>query len=193
MSYDPRTHTTAKQTGPRRVIYPFLNGPIKDSTTKIYERDMLVLPASFAPFTGAASTHVESAEALQGSDAAAYIVSESPISISGGMGSFTRTYANIPTAQIIPSSRFFNRPLMDDVFSGGSYAVSFDGLKSWVFTSRISISSIGTLTPGTIPRDVAAQTLGTLPSSTATFVDSFPTTVAITLSSAASSIQTSLV
>lgn len=137
--------------------------------------------------------NLEINEADGNTDPFAYLVGESDLSTSGGVGAFRRTHARIPVPQITPSSRGFMRPLMDDVFSGGSYAVSFDGEKSWVFTSRKSISSIGALTLGTVSKSIAssARSLQSLPAVLATFAEGAHST-AIYVNTAASTFQSSL-
>lgn len=63
-----------------------------------------------------------------------------------GLCEFNRLYARIPATQVQYTSRTVSRPVMDDVFSGSSYAVSFDnGVTSSRFDSRSAISVIGTL------------------------------------------------
>lgn len=56
---------------------------------------------------------------------------------------FSRTFARIPPTHYEPASRLFDRPVMHDIKSGSSYAVSFDGgVTSHVFNSRVTVSSV---------------------------------------------------
>jgi len=135
----------------------------------------------------------ESWEELGGNDPFAYVVDESEPALSGVLQTFTRSHARIPVPQIFPGSQWFDRPLMDDVFSGGSYAVSFDQLKSWVFTSRKTITSIGALTPGTTSKSIAARNpSGTsLPNTTTTWAEGTHST-SFAINTSASGIQSAL-
>jgi hypothetical protein len=76
-------------------------------------------------------------------DPFAYLIAETdpaPVGAAKLVG-FTRLYARIPTTQTVYSSRAVQRPIMHDVVSGGSYAVSFDsGVTSHVFTSRAAVT-----------------------------------------------------
>lgn len=82
-------------------------------------------------------------------DPTAILCTETPPADSAlvlGMCEFVRQYARIPATQVEYTSRFVNRPVMDDVFSGSAYAVSFDeGVTSSVFTARSALAAIGTI------------------------------------------------
>lgn len=122
-----------------------------------------------------------------------FLVSESdPAQSDALLGQFMNAYARLPAPQLIPSTKFFTRPVLDDVFvSATAWAVSFDPFQkySWVFTSRKTIGSIGALVLGTTP---IAQSYSSLPASNVTFTDSGAHTVTVQFNSGASSIQSSL-
>jgi len=110
-------------------------------------------PGAYSPTTSTSTSvsapNIESLEVLDGTDAFAYLVSESEMSISGGIGSFTRRYARLPAAQVTYGSRFFNRPEMHDIYSGSNWMVSFDrnettdaAKTSSRFTSRQTITVV---------------------------------------------------
>lgn len=159
--------------------------------------------ASIGPYVPASSTKsVPDVDSIANStiDAAnqldpfAFLVAESdPVWSDALLGQFTRAYARLPAPQLIPSTKFFTRPVLDDVFvSATAWAVSFDPFQkySWVFTStRKSITSIGPLVLGTTP---IAQSYSSLPATTVTFTDSGAHAVAVFFNSGASSIQASL-
>lgn len=94
---------------------------------------------------------------------------------------FSRIFASIPGIQYQPTQASFIRPVMHDIKSGTSYAVSFDkGLTSHIFASRLAVSSINSITlvtkgvsgsidvsgtvgrTGTIPREEQAFSHDTL-------------------------------
>lgn len=166
------TFTIGKQNGPRRILYPFANTPLQDVSTKVYEHDHIVFPVSgYSP--GQATRNVgvpilESTESLDGSDTVAYLCTESPLAISGGVGSFTRTYANIPSSQTVYGSRIFDRPNMSGLKSGSTYAACYDpekGLYSstHLHSSRKSVLGTSTSQGGSIG--------GALPSTNITCTD----------------------
>lgn len=117
-----------------------------------------------------------------------------PVAGDALLAGFTRWFARIPLAQIIPSTKYFTRPVMDDVFiASTAWAVSFDDAKqfSHVFTSRKTTGiSIGALTLGTTP---AGQTFDTLPGTTITFTDSAGTGLGIAVNAGATAIRAALV
>lgn len=109
------------------------------------------------------------------SDPFAFLCEETPPEdglLDLGIVEFTRTYCRIPATQVEYTNKFFQRPVMDDVYVAAStaYAVSFDGgVTSHVFVNnRKTVSSVGTVTPGTTPITQAAEDPGAL-SSTDTF------------------------
>ncbi len=147
--------------------YPFLiNG---DIVTKIYQRELVQKEANYVPLKP--GTELDSV--WPGGDPNAYCLPDGPLQWTGvsDLMRFSRSYARLPAPQTIYGSRLFNRPVMHDVFSGGSYAVSFDnGETSHVFTSRKTVSSVGALTGGTNVA-VAAQEFGVLPHTAFSIVD----------------------
>jgi len=133
--YTDGTFTSPKQNGPKRVSYPFLNNPVKDTTTVMTERDYYVLPANYTP-AAALSTDPDSN--------VSYLVEETPPVVERGVYKFTRTYCNIPGNQVKPTSRIFVRPSMNGVTVNGFYAVSFDGDEtSSIFSSVQNITAVG--------------------------------------------------
>lgn len=140
-----------------------------------FERNVAV-PGPVIATTSAAvsiSSNVpETFETYGACDPFAYLVDESPLSMSGGLASFTRTYARIPAPQTNPGSRNFVRPVMHGIKSGTTYAVSFDDLQafSWIFTSRVTsgVSLNAPPTPtktisGTVDRAGTYDSSGTNP------------------------------
>lgn len=144
---------TAVQTGAARFSYPFLRNQIPDSSTKITERDYIQLRASYAPtLTVPPPTDASQNPAGDGNSATSYLIGESPLRPTNiaNLVRFTRTYANIPGTQYEPVSRLFERPVMHDIRSGSTYAVSFDdGRTSTLFASRKAVSAVGTITANT--------------------------------------------
>ena len=128
---------TPVQEGRTAVTYPFLpNGSIGP---KVYTRKLLQQEAYYVP----ATMGLERDSVWAGGDPQAYLISESsPEHVGiGDMLRFTRSYARIPAAQTVYGSRAIQRPIMHDIFSGSSYAVSFDnGATSHVFTSRTAVT-----------------------------------------------------
>lgn len=139
--------------------------------------------------------NLESGETLQGLDPFAFAVEETPLTTSRGSAEFKRSYSRVPSPQIVPSSKYFDRPVMDDVFiASTAWAVSFDELQnfSWVFTSRKTVSSVGAVTLGTTPIDAAAQPIAALTSDTFSVTDSASSTQTLALNTAVSSIYSTL-
>lgn len=87
-----------------------------------------------------------------------------PTPIDPGLAGFSRAYARVPSPQVIPSAKFFNRPQMDDIFSGYVYAVTFDrGITSSLFTTRRQLSSIGALPIPTVAVAGTVSSSGSVP------------------------------
>lgn len=124
------------------------------------------IPTVSSARTGSAP-NIEKNEALAGSDPFAYLVAESnPQLLGPGALSFSRTYARVPGDQVVPGSRYFNRPIMHGIKSGTAYAVSFDDLQqfSWVFTTaRKAVTRVASTPSVSIPAN--------MPSSNITFVE----------------------
>lgn len=144
---------TAVLVGAPRVSYPFLRGQIPDTSTRIIERDYIQLAASYSP-TLAVPPPTDAAQnpTADFSDASAYLIAESSPSPTNlaKLARFTRTYARIPGTQYDPASRLFDRPVMHDIKSGSTYAVSFDdGRTSTLFASRKPTSTLTGLTAST--------------------------------------------
>lgn len=99
-------------------------------------------------------------------DPFAFLCEETPPadgSLELGVVEFTRTYCRIPATQTEYTNKFFQRPIMDDVFSATAYAVSFDdGVSSHVFHARKTVSSISAV----------IEAVGTLPAENFDVVDS---------------------
>jgi len=109
--------------------YPFINAQIKDTTTVMYERSYEIDRDSYVP-AAAFSTDPD--------DATAYLVDESkPVDVGGEVVHVVRTYCKIPGDQADGITRYFDRPSLNDIFSGSNYAASFDqGVTSHVFPTR---------------------------------------------------------
>lgn len=78
-----------------------------------------------------------------GADYFAFLCQETPPdagSLRGGIARLSRTYMRVPAQQVDYGSAIITRPVMNDIFSGSSYAVSFEPDRSWVFTSRKTAS-----------------------------------------------------
>lgn len=122
------------------------------------------IPTTSASRTGSAP-NIELNETAEGSDPFAFLVNESAPEIDFALGRFTRRYARVPGDQIIPSNQWVNRPVMHNIKSGSSYAVSFedDQRYSWRFDSRKSITRVSSI------NSVAGTSA--MPSSNITFVE----------------------
>jgi hypothetical protein len=109
--------------------------------------------------------NIELNETTQGSDPFAFLVSESEMQTNGPCGMFSRRYARIPGDQITPGNQMVGRPVMHNIKSGTSYAVSFDDRQkySWVFTSRKSVTRVSSVDAKTIT--------AAMPSGNITFVE----------------------
>lgn len=136
------------------------------------------------------------------SDPLAFIVEEAPMQLTDlQKANIRQTYARVPVDQIYPASRVVVRPVMNDIYTGNYFAVSFDnGITSTVFSSRIGTlpnsASLGTDIPPTVPvnviTSVPAKSFQTLPGDTITVVDSGGASYAFVLTTAASAIQSGM-
>lgn len=116
-----------------------------------------------------------------------------PVTTTTGLYQFTRTWSTVPALHYEPASRLFDRPVLHDLKSGSTYAVSFDdGATSHLFTSRVSVSSVGAITQATTSIAVAAEALTALPAETFTITDANNNSVSPYLNSGASSIRSSI-
>lgn len=183
--YTDGTFTSAKQNGATVVSFPFLNNPTKDTTTKQYQTNYAQLAGSYTP---AAALNTFPGDAVFAANPNAYLVDESIAQATGAIYNFSRKWSTIPIDQILPSTRYYNRPVMDNVFSGTSFAATFDeGVTSHVFTSRISIQSISTIAADTRSNSttISGTGGGTVPITSASFTpDSLPGTAVTGNSSA---------
>jgi hypothetical protein len=137
-AYDsPTAYLEPTPSGPPQRIWPFLAN--RDRITTLATYPYRQRAATYQP--GAIGYETDPADPL------AYLTAETDLTPSGpGLVRFARTYARIPTPQIIPTTRLFERPNLHGAKSGSTYAVSFDdGATSWIFSSRLSISAIATL------------------------------------------------
>jgi len=166
-----------------------------DVTKGFYAWGASLFLGALGPYipTTSVSRLISSPDFLPTVDAFAYLAWESDITIDQiQRGSFSRVYARIPTTQTRFSSALIVRPVMHDIVSGTSYAVSFDdGATSSVFTARKTVSSVGDLSGGTQVA-VAAQEFGTMPGTTFTIVDSGGLSASPNLSTSAAVLQASL-
>jgi len=160
--YTDGTFTSAKQNGATVLSYPFLNNPTRDSTTKQYQTNYAQLSGSYSP---ASALSTFPGDAVFAANANAYLVDESVANPTAAIYNFYRKWSMVPGDQILPATRYFNRPIMDNVFSGSYYAVSFDALNnfSWVFSSRISIQAVNSI--------ASVTSTQAMPSTNITFVE----------------------
>lgn len=137
------------QVGAAVTTYPFReNG---DLATRVTTRPYKQAAAHYAP-------------ALYGTvdpaDPAAYLIDESDPtpSLVPSLLRFERTYATIPLAQVIPTTKLFERPNLHDLKSTtNTYAVSFDaGITSTLFSSRGS-GSLVAISDDTTPAPLTAS------------------------------------
>lgn len=134
-----------------------------------------------------------SADAL--ADPFAYLVEESSPEPAGpgGLVRWSRTYARIPASQTSFSARLITRPVMNDIKSGSSFAVTFDeGVTSHRFTSRIGVSSVGAVTQAAVTVDRAAESITDFSTGTFTVGDTGGASVSPSFTSTASSIEFSI-
>lgn len=126
-------------------------------------------------------------------DPFAFLIAETdPMQGDALLAGFTRTYARLPGPQAVPSTKYFTRPVMDDVaIAGTAWAVSFDIERrlSWVFYARKDVQSIGVLVLGTTP---ITESLSSLPASTFTAIDSGGHTISPGLNAGAATLQAAI-
>ena len=162
MAYADGTFTAVKQDGLTRVTYPFLNAQSKDTTTKQYEADYLILPASYTPASALATWPGDGGTIA--SDANAYLVEETDPDGSSGAYRVKRRYSKIPSQQTMYSSRTFARPNFSGMKSGSTYAASLDSGRSvHLWTSRKAVQSVtnnqGGSTSNALPSGTVTITL----------------------------------
>lgn len=153
-------------------------------------------PAAYVPTTSAA-TNVSWPYADGTVDRFAFLSQEDPMVLTDiQKANINRYYARIPADQVYPASRIVVRPVMNDIHNGSYYAVSFDaGYTSTVWTSRVTVSTIGTDVPPTTPvaviTSVPAATYSNLPADVIT-MKTTNHTASFFLNGVASGIQTTL-
>lgn len=190
MAYADGTFTSFNQVGVTRISYPFLNAQTKDATTKRYAITGWVLPSSYAT-ANALTTYP--GDGLFPADNTAYLVDESEPRDGGGFYIVDRAYCTIPGDQIEYTTRLFPRPVMHDIVSGNTYAVSFDdGDTTHLFSTRINVSAVGAITQPNTSVVVAGETFGKLPTATFTIVDSGNHSSSPLFDATASSMQSTL-
>ena len=114
MAYQDGTFTNAVQNGPAQIFYPFINAATKDNVTKGTIRNYVVLPSSYTP---AAALSTDPADNTQ------YLITESDLTIEGGVARFSRTYCKVPTDQVDYSSIVINKPQFPPASSSVSYSL----------------------------------------------------------------------
>lgn len=133
----------------------------------VWGADLDVGATARSPYfpTAASQVTLSSSPPLHPSDSLAFLTDESDPQISGGVAGQSRTYARVPKNQIFPGNQWFIRPVMHNIKSGSSYAVSFDEDQrySWRFDSRKTITRVSSLN--------ALTTTSALPSSNIMFVE----------------------
>jgi hypothetical protein len=147
--------------------YPFLSAG--DRGTAVYTRRYWQRPANYRPGALGADKDLPPPFPEPGAiyDPQAYLIAESPPE-SGptGLIRFTRTFARIPPLHYNPAGGLFSRPVLHDIVSGSTYAVSFDaGATSHLFASRKAASFSG---EPPIPGTVENNTPGVLDGTTIT-------------------------
>lgn len=115
MPYSDGTFTSPVQDGPKRVFYPFVNNPTKDTTTKGTVRNYVVLPGSFTP-AAALSTDPD--------DSTQYLIEETEPQAEGGYYRFSRTYCKVPGDQVNYSSLVITKPAFPTNDYNGAYVDS---------------------------------------------------------------------
>ena len=188
---DGRLHEVEDLPAPE-IEYPFADSPTPDVTTKLYRRRYLVQRSRYAPKI---ANRTGGAPDADPSDASAYMVEESkkPEPISRTHARVWRTFCKIPAQQILPASKFFSPPSLHDVFiASTAWAVSFLPGTAHIFTSRKTVSSLGSIALGATTVAVAAEEFGTLPSTNFSIVDSGNHSTNQPLNTAASTLQVSL-
>ncbi len=80
-----------------------------------------------------------------------YLVTESkPRAMEANVLQLTRGFARIPAAQVTYGNAAFTRPVLDDIFSGSTYAATLDkGVSSTLWTSRKTVTVVGPVTLAT--------------------------------------------
>lgn len=190
MAYTDGTFTSFKQVGVTRISYPFLNAQTKDATTKRYEITGWVLPNSYV-VANALSTYP--GDGTIAADNTAYLVNESPPRPGRGYYEVDRAYCKIPGDQVEYTTRLIVRPVMHDIFSNTTYAVSFDdGDTSHLFSARVNVASVGAITQPNTLVNVAAESFGTLPSANFTIFDSGNNSTTQDLDTGAATLQSVL-
>lgn len=142
--YTDNTFTTAKQDGPTRVSFPFLNWPTKDNTCRQYTQDMVVLPGSFAPL---AALSTWPGDGTFAANANIYLVEETDPTADLGAYRFQRVYSSVPATQNTYSSLLIVRPNLHGYQSGANWAVSFDDGETahrWNTRTSVTTARIGT-------------------------------------------------
>lgn len=113
MAYQDGNFTNAIQDGPARVFYPFINAPTKDTTTKGTVRSYVVVPSSYTP---AAALSTDPADNTQ------YLLTESEMTVEGGLGRYSRTYCKVPGDQVDYSSIVITKPQFPAAGTGFVYS-----------------------------------------------------------------------
>ena len=86
---------------------------------------------AYVPTTSATASvsapNIESLETLDGTDALAYLVYESPLSVSGGVGTFSRRHSRIPASQVsYPGSTYVMFPTLYNKYTSATSLTTVD-------------------------------------------------------------------
>lgn len=129
---------------------------------------------SYLPTTSATRTSsLRTRDAVDNSgdtaaDYFAFLCQETPPdagSLRQGIARLSRTYMRVPAAQTDYGSSIINRPKMNNIKSGSSYAASFDDDTSVVWSARKTVNSISTPEAPANSSVESPATIGTLPAS----------------------------
>lgn len=183
MPYSDGTFTSAVQDGPKRVFYPFLNAPTKDTTTKGTVRNYVVLPESFSP-ASALSTDPD--------DATQYLIEETALAVEAGVGRFSRTYCKVPTDQIIYGSRVITKPNPESYGTSQGPVVDYTAVPSFFNGVAYSYSSAYFAVNGVYPVTSCSSSVTNPTGGTYTLSYKTSTTAALNYNESAANIAAAL-
>lgn len=154
MPYQDGTFTNAVQNGPAQIFYPFINAATKDNVTKGTIRNYVVLPSSYTP---AAALSTDPADNTQ------YLITESDLTIEGGVARFSRTYCKVPVDQVDYSSIVITKPAFPSSNYAGAYIDSTSSnTTANVFSAAIAATMSWYPTGGTFTVTFGANTTAAL-------------------------------
>lgn len=172
---------------PTRTIYPFLNWPTKDTTTKLFDRLYEIDRASYAPFAALATLPAEGT--ADPADSLAYILQESEPEYSpDGIARYRCLFGHIPPQKTIQTSLQLTRPDVEGTYTATTCVV-YGGFR--VFKPDLSLLRYDIYTAQTVTSDGGAP--GFYPTG-GTYTISFGgfTTGALNYNDAAATVQAAL-